>query len=89
MSAVDKYKKMITDESEETQNTVTNSGRKSFQEERTDTINILYSRLRIMKQECEYLSARTNEKTKKAFDAKGKAWAMVITGTENLKKLYK
>lgn len=89
MSAVDKYKKMITDESEETQNTVTNSGRKSFQELRAETIAFLSSRLWLMKKECEFLDARTNAKTKENFDEKGKGWSYVIMGTEILKAKYK
>lgn len=88
MSAVDKYKKMIMEESEETQH-VTNSERKSFQELRAETIDFLSSRLWLMKKECQFLDARTNAKTKENFDEKGKGWNYVIMGTEILKAKYK
>ena len=85
MSAVDKYMNMI----EEEEDTVIPQPRKSFQEIRTEVIDYLENHLWVMEKECKYLDNRTDARTEKNFNAKGKYWAWVIKGAKGLVSMYK
>ena len=74
---------------EEEEDTVIPQPRKSFQEIRTEVIDYLENHLWVMEKECKYLDNRTDARTEKNFNAKGKYWAWVIKGAKGLVSMYK